>query len=155
MPLMAFVELFELERTPKGHLVQLPAMNTDTDSSIMLLRVPPSLTLDVSRDGTSTSLRNQYQCLIALTVKNFFLISSLNLLFLPAQLRSTPLHVAVRTGQHDCAEHLIACEADLNAKDRVSSTQSLPSALGCCLSSWLHFPVKTPGDTVWLVRGAG
>jgi len=40
MPLMAFVELFELERTPKGHLVQLPAMNTDTDSSIMLLKSP-------------------------------------------------------------------------------------------------------------------
>lgn len=28
----------------------------------------------------------------------------------------------MRTGQHDCAEHLIACEADLNAKDREGDT---------------------------------
>lgn len=28
--------------------------------------------------------------------------------------------MAVRTGQYECGEHLIACEADLNAKDRVS-----------------------------------
>lgn len=38
-----------------------------------------------------------------------------------SQLLSTALHVAVRTGHYECAEHLIACEADLNAKDRVSS----------------------------------
>lgn len=37
------------------------------------------------------------------------------------QLHSTPLHVAVRTGHCDCAEHLIHCGADLNAKDRVST----------------------------------
>lgn len=37
-----------------------------------------------------------------------------------SQLLSTALHVAVRTGHYECAEHLIACEADLNAKDRVS-----------------------------------
>uniref|UniRef100_A0A670JU89 Ankyrin repeat domain-containing protein 1 n=1 Tax=Podarcis muralis TaxID=64176 RepID=A0A670JU89_PODMU len=30
----------------------------------------------------------------------------------------TVLYVAVRTGQYECGEHLIACEADLNAKDR-------------------------------------
>lgn len=35
------------------------------------------------------------------------------------QLCSTPLHVAVRTGHYECAEHLIHCGADVNAKDRV------------------------------------
>lgn len=35
------------------------------------------------------------------------------------QLQSTPLHVAVRTGHYECAEHLIHCGADINAKDRV------------------------------------
>ena len=35
------------------------------------------------------------------------------------KLRSTPLHVAVRTGRYECAEHLIHCGADINAKDRV------------------------------------
>uniref|UniRef100_A0A8C0Z7A4 Ankyrin repeat domain-containing protein 1 n=1 Tax=Canis lupus familiaris TaxID=9615 RepID=A0A8C0Z7A4_CANLF len=39
-----------------------------------------------------------------------------------SQLLSTALHVAVRTGHYECAEHLIACEADLNAKDREGDT---------------------------------
>lgn len=38
------------------------------------------------------------------------------------QLHSTPLHVAVRTGHCDCAEHLIHCGADVNAKDRVRTS---------------------------------
>ncbi|XP_013930872.1 PREDICTED: ankyrin repeat domain-containing protein 1-like, partial [Thamnophis sirtalis] len=38
------------------------------------------------------------------------------------KLLSSPLHVAVRTGQYECGEHLIACEADLNAKDREGKT---------------------------------
>lgn len=37
------------------------------------------------------------------------------------QLHSTPLHVAVRTGHCECAEHLIHCGAEVNAKDRVRS----------------------------------
>uniref|UniRef100_A0A8I6GLV4 Ankyrin repeat domain-containing protein 1 n=1 Tax=Rattus norvegicus TaxID=10116 RepID=A0A8I6GLV4_RAT len=40
----------------------------------------------------------------------------------PNSLLSTALHVAVRTGHYECAEHLIACEADLNAKDREGDT---------------------------------
>lgn len=47
-----------------------------------------------------------------------------------SQLLSTALHVAVRTGHYECAEHLIACEADLNAKDRVSSQSLLLADLG-------------------------
>jgi len=39
----------------KGHLVQAPAMNRDTYSLITLLRAPSSLTLNVCRDGASTS----------------------------------------------------------------------------------------------------
>ncbi|KAB0394807.1 hypothetical protein E2I00_000449, partial [Balaenoptera physalus] len=38
------------------------------------------------------------------------------------QLLSTALHVAVRTGHYECAEHLIACEAERNAKDREGDT---------------------------------
>ncbi|KAF7642402.1 hypothetical protein LDENG_00258530, partial [Lucifuga dentata] len=37
-------------------------------------------------------------------------------------LSSTPLHVAVRTGHCDCAEHLIHCGVDMNAKDRDGDT---------------------------------
>ncbi|KAJ3610520.1 hypothetical protein NHX12_022612 [Muraenolepis orangiensis] len=33
------------------------------------------------------------------------------------KLRSTPLHVAVRTGHYECAEHLIHCGTDINARD--------------------------------------
>lgn len=39
--------------------------------------------------------------------------------FSTPQLLSTPLHVAVRTGHCECAEQLIHCGADVNAKDRV------------------------------------
>jgi len=46
----------------------------------MLLKVPFSLALNASREGASTtSLGNLFQCLTTPTVKNFFLISSLNL----------------------------------------------------------------------------
>jgi len=57
----------------------------------MFLRAPFSLTLNVSRDGTSTtSLGSAFQCLTTLIVKNFFM-SSLNL---PSfSLKSLPLAV--------------------------------------------------------------
>ena len=44
------MELFELEGTFKGHLVQLPAMNRDIYGSVRVLRAWSSLTLSVSRD---------------------------------------------------------------------------------------------------------
>ena len=49
------MELFELEGTFKGHLIPLPAMDTETYSSIWVLRAWSSLTLDVSKDGVSTT----------------------------------------------------------------------------------------------------
>ncbi|KAK4819472.1 LOW QUALITY PROTEIN: hypothetical protein QYF61_004698 [Mycteria americana] len=50
------------------------------DSVKLLLRAPSNLTLNVSRDGASTtSLGNLFQCFTTLIVKNFFLQSSLNL----------------------------------------------------------------------------
>ena len=56
------------------------AMIRDICSLIRLLRVLSSLTLNISKDGTSTTtLGNMFQCLITLIAKNFFLISSLNL----------------------------------------------------------------------------
>ena len=56
-----------------------PAMDRDTYSYIRLLRALSSLTLSVSRDGASTtSVGNLCQRLTILTVKYFFLISSLN-----------------------------------------------------------------------------
>ena len=58
-----------------------PAVNRDTHSSIRLRRAPSSLTLNVSRDGSSTtSLGNLCQSLITLIIKNFS-ISNLNLPF--------------------------------------------------------------------------
>jgi len=55
-------------------------MNRATCSSIILLRAPSSLTMDVSKGGTSiTSLGHLCQCFTLIT-KNFLFISSLNLL---------------------------------------------------------------------------
>jgi len=74
-------ELPGLEGTFKGHLVQPPAsMSRDIFNQTRLLRALSNLTLNVSRDGESTtSLGNLCQCFIALSVKNFFLVSNLNL----------------------------------------------------------------------------
>jgi len=74
------MEYFGLEGAFKGHLVQLLAVSRAIFNSIRLLRAPSNLTLNVPRDGASTtSLGNLSQCFTALIVKNFFLISSLNL----------------------------------------------------------------------------
>ncbi|KAK4814468.1 hypothetical protein QYF61_018986 [Mycteria americana] len=75
------IECCELEGTFTGHLVQLPCKSReDIFNKIRLLRAPSNLTLNVSRDGASTtSLGNLFQCLTTLMVKNFFLKSSLNL----------------------------------------------------------------------------
>ncbi|KAK4828550.1 hypothetical protein QYF61_027519 [Mycteria americana] len=57
-----------------------PAMSKDIFNSIRLLRAPSNLTLNVSRDGASTtSLGNMFQCFTTLILKNVVLISSLNL----------------------------------------------------------------------------
>ena len=72
------VEWFGLEgplRSPSSN----PAIGRDTSFQTRLLTVPSSLALNVYREGASTaSLGNLLQCLTTLTVKNFFLISSLN-----------------------------------------------------------------------------
>ena len=74
------IEPFELEGTTKGHLVQLPAVNRDTHSSISA-QSPSSLTSGVCRNRTSTCcLGNLCQCLTTLVIKNIFLMSNLNLL---------------------------------------------------------------------------
>uniref|UniRef100_G3PAI6 Ankyrin repeat domain-containing protein 1 n=1 Tax=Gasterosteus aculeatus aculeatus TaxID=481459 RepID=G3PAI6_GASAC len=49
-------------------------------------------------------------------------LRKLRVSLLPLKLHSTPLHVAVRTGHCECAEHLIHCGADVNAKDRDGDT---------------------------------
>ncbi|KAK4831204.1 hypothetical protein QYF61_016041 [Mycteria americana] len=57
-----------------------PAMSRDIFNYIRLLRAPSNLALNVSRDGASTtSLGNLFHCFTTPTVKNFFLLSSLNL----------------------------------------------------------------------------
>ncbi|KAK4830027.1 LOW QUALITY PROTEIN: hypothetical protein QYF61_008365 [Mycteria americana] len=63
--------------TFKGHLVQpLPAMSRDIFSWIRLLRAPSNLTLNVSRDGASTtSLGNLCQCFTTLIIKYVLLMS--------------------------------------------------------------------------------
>ena len=76
------IELFELEETLKGHLVQIPCSEQGHLQLHQVLRAPSSLTLRVSKDGASTtSLGNLCQCLTTSTVKKFFFISTLNLFF--------------------------------------------------------------------------
>ena len=73
-------EWFGLEGTFGGHLAQLPAMSRDVFNWVRLLRAPSNLTLNVLRDGASTtSLGNLCQCFTTCIVKNFFLTPILNL----------------------------------------------------------------------------
>lgn len=67
-------------------------MTRDIFSQIRLLRAPPKLTLNVSRDETYiTSLSNLCKCFINFILKNFLLISYLN----QPSLSYKPLHLAV------------------------------------------------------------
>ncbi|KAK4807110.1 hypothetical protein QYF61_018451 [Mycteria americana] len=71
---------FGLEGNFKGHLVQPPCNEQGHLQLDQVAQSPDKLTLTVSRDGASTtSLGNLFQCFTTLIVKNFFLISSLNL----------------------------------------------------------------------------
>jgi len=55
-------------------------MDRDTFHQTRLLRAPSNLALNTAREGAATaSLGNLCQCLNTLTVKNFFLVSNLNL----------------------------------------------------------------------------
>jgi len=69
-----------MEGSFRGHLPNPPAVSRDIFSYGRLLRALSNLALNVSRDGASTtSLGNLSQCFSTLIVKNFFLISGLNL----------------------------------------------------------------------------
>lgn len=72
--------IFGLEGTLKDYLFQPPAISRDIFNEIRLLRTTSRLTLNISRDGSLTiSLYNLFQHFITFSVKNFFLISRLNL----------------------------------------------------------------------------
>ena len=59
-----------------------PTIGRDTSLQTKLFKAPSSLALNAYREGASTaSLGNLFQCLTTLAVKNFFLVSSLNLPF--------------------------------------------------------------------------
>jgi len=59
---------------------QPPAMCRVANHQTRLPRATSSLALNASRDGASTtSLGNLFQCVTTLCVKNFLLISNLNL----------------------------------------------------------------------------
>ena len=67
-------------RDLKDHLVPAPATGRDTFHQTRLPRAPSSLALGTARDGAPTAaLGSLGQRLAALTVKNFFPISHLNL----------------------------------------------------------------------------
>jgi len=71
--------LFEL-RGPQRPSCPTPLQWTGTPTWDQVLRAPSSLILSVSRDGASTTnLGNLCQCLTTCIIKNYFLISSLNL----------------------------------------------------------------------------
>ena len=66
-----------LEGAFKGHLL---LQWEGTSTAAQVLRAPSSLTLSVYRERTSTtSLSNLFHCLTTFTIKNVFLLSSLNL----------------------------------------------------------------------------
>jgi len=74
------IQSFDLEGTVEDHLVQLPCSEQAHLQLPQVLRAPSSLTLGVCRDGAPiTSLGNMCQCFTSLSIKNFFLISNLNL----------------------------------------------------------------------------
>jgi len=61
------------------HLFHPPAVGRDTFHQTRLLKAPSNLALNTAREGAATaSLGSQCQGLTTLTVKNFFLISSLS-----------------------------------------------------------------------------
>ena len=71
-------------------------MNRDTYSYVRLLRTPSSLTWNVSRNEASiTSLGNLCQRLTTLSIRNFFLISSLD--FPSLSLKPFPLVLSQQT----------------------------------------------------------
>lgn len=64
----------------KNHLVPvLSAMYRDMSHKTSLLKAISKLALSTVRVGACTSLVNLFQCLNTLTMKNFFLISYINL----------------------------------------------------------------------------
>jgi len=72
---------------------QPPAMCRVANQQPRLLRATSSLALNACRDGASTaSLGNLFQCDTTLTVKNFLLISNLNL---PSQFK-TPCPITIQ-----------------------------------------------------------
>jgi len=71
---------FELEGNFKGHLVQSPCNEQGHRQLDQVSQSPIQPDLECSRDGAlTTSSGNQCQCFTTLIVKNFFLMSSLNL----------------------------------------------------------------------------
>jgi len=72
-----------LKRTTVIILFQPPAMCRVANEQTRLPRATSSLALNVSSNGASTTfLGNLFQCITTLCVKNFLLISNLNLLCL-------------------------------------------------------------------------
>ena len=74
------IEYFASEGTFRGHPAQPPVVSRDIFSQTRLLRAPSNLAWDVPRDGASpTSLGSLCQGFTTLSVKHFFLTSSLKL----------------------------------------------------------------------------
>jgi len=79
------IECFGLEGTFRGHPAHPPCseqglLQLHIRHNVRLFRAPSNLALNDSKDGASaTSLSNLGQCFTTLSVKNFFLLSYLNL----------------------------------------------------------------------------
>jgi len=76
-------ESFELEGTLRGHLVQLPCNEQGHLQFHQVNQSPiqPDLECLQGWDINHPTLGNMFQCCTTLIIKNFFLISSLNLPF--------------------------------------------------------------------------
>jgi len=77
-------------------------MSRDIFHQPRLLRAPSNLALDTAREGAATaSLGNLGQCFTTLKVKNFFLISNLNL----PSFRSQPSPLILSRTSLSCVAH--------------------------------------------------
>ena len=131
------IELFELEGTLKGHLVQLPCNEQGHPQLHQVLRSLSSLALGVSRDGVSTtSLGNLCQCLTTLTITIFFLIFSPNLpscSLKPSPLVLSPQSYYQRVCSRCSCRSLLDTERPISGHLTAFSRLNSPSALSLYL----------------------
>ena len=113
-----------VENDHSDHCFNPPAIGRVTNHQTRLPRATSSLALNVSRDGASTaSVGILFQCVTTLCVKNFLLISNLNLPCL--SLRPFPLVLSLSTLVNSCSPSCICSLQVLEGHNEISPELSL------------------------------